>query len=166
MSRTRYKIYENNQPHFLTCTIVNWLPIFGNPEVAKIILNSLKFLQENKRLTIFAYVIMEHHLHLVASAEDLSKEIDDIKSFTAREIIDYFKVQNNQFMLKQLKFHKLTHKKDRTFQLWQERFHPQQIQGIEMKNQKTTIFIKILLFTDMWMKIFIGDIRVREIMQD
>ena len=136
MSRTRFKIYENNQPHFLTCTIVNWLPILGNPEVAKIILNSHKFLQENKRLTIYAYVIMEHHLHLIASSEDLSKESGDFKSFSAREIIDYFKEQNNQFMLKQLKFHKLTHKKDRIFQLWQEGTHPQQIHGIEMMNQK------------------------------
>ena len=136
MSRTRYKIFENNQPYFLTCTTVNWLPIFGNPEVAKIILNSLKFLQENKRLTIFVYVIMEHHLHLIASSEDLSKEIGDFKSFTAREIIDYFKERNNQFMLKQLNFYKLSYKNDRNFQLWQEGSHPQLIQGIDMMNQK------------------------------
>ena len=136
MSRTRYKIFENDQPYFLTSTIVNWLPIFGNPEVTKIILNSIRFLQENKRLTIFAYVIMEHHLHLVASSENLSKEIGDFKSYSAREIIDYFKVENNQYILKQLKFYKFPHKKDRTYQLWQEGNHPQQIQGDEMMNQK------------------------------
>ena len=136
MSRTRYKIFGNDQPYFLTCTIVNWLPIFGNPEVTKIILNSLRFLQENKRLTIFAYVIMEHHLHLVASSENLSEEIGDFKSYSVREIIDYFKIQNNQYILKQLKLYKLPHKKDRKYQLWQEGNHPQQIQGDEMMNQK------------------------------
>ncbi|MCK4312599.1 MAG: transposase, partial [Candidatus Cloacimonetes bacterium] len=72
MARTRYKIFENQQPYYLTCTIVNWLPIFGNPEIVQIVLDSLRFLQEHKRLTIFAYIIMEHHLHLVASSKNLT----------------------------------------------------------------------------------------------
>lgn len=136
MARTRYKIFDNNQPYFLTCTIVKWLPIFGNPEIAQIILNSLRFLQEHKRLTIFAYVIIEHHLHLVASSKNLTKEMGDFKSYSARKIIDYFKDNNNQFILKQLKYFKLKHKKDRTYQLWQEVNHPQLIQGDEMMRQK------------------------------
>ena len=136
MARTRYKIFENNQPYFLTCTVVSWFPIFRNPEIAQIILNSIRFLQEHKRLTIFAYVIMEHHLHLVASSKNLTKEIGDFKSYSAREIIDCFKDQNNQFILKQLKYFKLKHKKDRTYQLWQEGNHPQLIQEDEMMRQK------------------------------
>lgn len=40
--------------------------------------------------TVYAYVIMENHLHLLASAEDLSKEVADFRSFTARQSIDYY----------------------------------------------------------------------------
>ena len=136
MARTRYKIINNEQPHFVTCTVINWLPIFGNPEIVNIILDSLRFLQEHNRITIYAYVIMEHHLHLVASSSDLSKEIGDFKSFTARTIIDFLKRDKNQFILKQLKKLKLSHKKDRTYQLWQEGSHPQLIQGDKMMCQK------------------------------
>lgn len=101
MSRDRYKIFEDRHPHFLTSTVVNWLPIFGNPPVAQIVLDSLQFLQRHNRLTIYAYVILENHLHLVASADNLRKEIANFRSYTARQIIDCYKAQNAQYILKQ-----------------------------------------------------------------
>jgi putative transposase len=36
MTRSRYRIYDNAYPHFLTCTIVGWLPIFTRPETVDI----------------------------------------------------------------------------------------------------------------------------------
>ena len=44
MGRSRYRIYENRSPHFLTCTIINWIPVFTRPDTAQIILDSLAFL--------------------------------------------------------------------------------------------------------------------------
>ena len=72
MARDRYKFIEGGYPHFLTCTIVNWIPIFASKPCAEFVLNSLRFLQEEKRLVLYAYVILENHLHLIASAKDLS----------------------------------------------------------------------------------------------
>jgi putative transposase len=60
MTRTRYKIGEKDAPHFLTGTVVNWLPLFSNPENAGIVLNALEWLQEQKRLKLFGYVLMEN----------------------------------------------------------------------------------------------------------
>ena len=88
MGRTRYKIIENNKPHFLTCTVIKWLPLFGKPWIAETVTGSLTFLQENNRIKVYAYVIMENHLHLIASSENLGKEVANFKSFTARKIID------------------------------------------------------------------------------
>ena len=84
MPRSRYRIYENQSVHFLTCTVVNWLPLFSSPAVVDILYASWRFLQVHARLTLYAYVIMENHLHLIAASPDLSKEIGDFKSFTAR----------------------------------------------------------------------------------
>jgi putative transposase len=136
MARSRYKIYENQQPYFLTCTVVNWLPIFGSPMVAHILLDSLQFLQQQNRLTVYAYVIMENHLHCIASSLDLSKEIGDFKSFTARKIIDFFTEKHVHHILKLLEDSKIEHKRDRTYQLWQEGGHPELIQGDDMMRQK------------------------------
>src|SRR5262249_16388188 len=64
MTRTRYRVGENNCPHFLTCTVVGWMPVFTRPETVDIIYDSWRFLQENGRLVIYGYVILENHLHL------------------------------------------------------------------------------------------------------
>jgi hypothetical protein len=34
MARTRYRFAEPDRPHFLTCTVVEWLPVFTRPETA------------------------------------------------------------------------------------------------------------------------------------
>jgi putative transposase len=48
--RSRYKIYDTHTPHFLTCTIVNWLPLFGSPPIAEFVLESWRFLQNKSRM--------------------------------------------------------------------------------------------------------------------
>ncbi len=136
MARSRYRIYETEYPYFLTCTVVNWLPIFSSPSITKMILNSWQFLQDQQRLTIHGYVILENHLHLVAKAKDLSKEIGDFKSFTARQIIDYLIDKNAKHVLDALNYYKLRHKTDRQYQLWQEGSHPEQINSLMMMQQK------------------------------
>jgi putative transposase len=136
MGRSRYKIFEDVQPYFLTCTVVNWLPLFSNPEIVEIVKDSLSFLQEHDRLQIYAFVIMENHLHLIASSHDLTKGIGDFKSYTARRIIDYLVEKQATNLLDQLAWLKTGHKKDREYQFWQEGSHPEPIVGHEMIRQK------------------------------
>jgi REP element-mobilizing transposase RayT len=136
MTRTRYKVCESRSPHFLTCSVVGWLPVFSHPESVEIVLDSWRYLQQHQRLTIFGYVILENHLHLIGSAEDLAKEIGDFKSFTARRIIDWLEERHLDAILHLLEFLRAKHKTDRTYQLWQEGSHPQLIQGDEMMWQK------------------------------
>jgi REP element-mobilizing transposase RayT len=102
MTRTRYSIREKDGIHFLTCAIVDWLPILAKPETKEIVIDSLRFLQNKHRLTVFAYVIMENHIHLIAQANNLSAEITRFKSFTARKAIDFLRVENNSHYLDQL----------------------------------------------------------------
>ena len=137
MTRTRYKFLPSDHfPYFITATTVNWLPLFKDPDIAEIIIDSLRFMIHEDRLTLFAYVLMNDHLHLVTSAINLNREIACLKSFTARKCIDYYKKLNNKTILEQLQFFKQPHRKDRTYQLWQEGVHPKRIQDIEMMHQK------------------------------
>jgi putative transposase len=59
-----------------------------------------------------------------------------LKSFTARSIIDWLKKNNANYILNQLEFYKLKHKKTQDYQLWQEGFHPQVILDEEMFRHK------------------------------
>jgi len=135
MGRSRYRFLDN-QPHFLTCTVVNWLPLFSNPELVQILFDSLAFLYTHQRIAVHGYVIMENHLHLITSSSQLSKEIGTFKSFTARSTVDWLKANNRQYWLTQLAFHKQHHKVEQDYQIWQEGSHPQALLTVEMLQQK------------------------------
>jgi putative transposase len=137
MTRTRYQILPNDQnPYFVTSTTLNWFPLFSNPNIANIIIHSLKFLMKNNRIVIYAYVLMENHIHLVAMAEDLSKELANFKSFTARRMIDFFQEQQQQFILEQLAVYKDNPGNGRKYKVWQEGFGPKRISDRKMMEQK------------------------------
>lgn len=136
MGRSRYKIVTSDAPHLLTCTVINWLPLFTRPDTVQIVLDSFKFLQKERALQLFGYVILENHLHWIAQAPDLPKEIASFKSFTAKMIVRYFDERNMTSMLDRLAFHKKAHKVDRDRQVWEEGYHPQLLQGGEMMRQK------------------------------
>jgi hypothetical protein len=40
MARSRYKIFNNQYPFYLTSTTVEWLPLFIDPDVVQIILHA------------------------------------------------------------------------------------------------------------------------------
>ena len=136
MARGRYRIVEPDQPHFITCTVVGWTAIFTRPETVQIVLDSWRFLQEQGRLVIHGYVILENHLHVIASARDLASEVGDFKSFTARQIIDWLEGHKARRILQLLKYYKARHKDDRAHQLWEEGSHPQLILGEDVMRQK------------------------------
>ena len=137
MGRSRYKvIYSDNQPHFVTSTIINWIPVFCQAEIAQIVLDSLSFMQREKRLALHGYVLMENHLHLIVTSSELSTQMRNFKSFTARSIIDLLEKNQVTNILDQLAFYKKLHKKDQKYQLWQEGFHPQAILDEAMLLQK------------------------------
>ena len=85
--RSRYKIIELESPHFITCTIVGWLPVFTRAEYLDIITASLTFCRQQKGLRLHAYVILDNHLHLAVSSDNLSQVIRDFKRHTAKEIL-------------------------------------------------------------------------------
>lgn len=136
MGRSRYTFGEPTSPHFLTCTINNWTPVFTRPETVEIVLDSLRFLQRDSNLQLYGYVILENHMHLVAASEDLRSDIARFKSYTARCLVDFFEERGVRRILKQFAFHKRKHKTDATHQVWAEGAHPQVILSPDMLRQK------------------------------
>jgi len=136
MTRSRYRIYESEYPYFLTCTIVGWLPVFTRPETVQILFDSWNFLKKEKAFRLYGYVILENHLHFIASAPELSNAVKSFKMYTARQIIDLLERHGASVLLRQLRTLKLRHKTESEYQLWQEGSQPKQIQNDEMMLQK------------------------------
>lgn len=128
MGRSRYIIRETQAPHFLTCMVINWIPIFTRPQTVDIILNALQYRQQHNGWKVYGYVILENYLHLVVQADDLLAELPLFKSYTARQLIDYLKECHAERVLKQMAFFRKARKLDREYQCWEEGSHPQLIQ--------------------------------------
>ena len=135
MGRSRYKFIDPTQPHFMTCTVLHWIPVFTRQETVSTLLDSLQFLIDDG-LTLYAYVILENHMHLVAQSPQLDRDIARFKSYTASTIIQYLEKKRVKIILDQLAFYKKAHKRDRTYQFWQEGVHPQWVQGRGVMQQK------------------------------
>jgi putative transposase len=135
MGRSRYKFGNITAPHFMTCTVLRWIPVFTRPETVNIVLDSFRFLVD-EGFQLYAYVILENHLHLVARSEKLDRDMARFKSHTARQIINYLKLNNVHIILEQLAFYKKPNKSESQYQFWQEGVHPEQIISDEMMRTK------------------------------
>ncbi len=135
MGRSRYKITNPQLPHFVTLTVLHWIPVFTRPNTVDILLNSLRFFGK-EGLNIYAYVVLENHCHFVLQSVALDRDIGRFKSWTAKQIIQHLVENNVTKILEQLAFYKKVHKNDRTYQFWQEGVHPELIQNDEMMRQK------------------------------
>ena len=136
MGRSRYKIYEPTHPHFVTCTVLHWIPLFTNQESVEIIISSLKHLQQSDNMKIFAYVILENHLHMVISSDDIAKSMKKFKSFTARALLLLLQKNGVNTILEQLAFYKKAHKTQTEYQVWQEGMQPKLISSEQMMLEK------------------------------
>lgn len=135
MGRTRYKVHETHYPYFITSNVIYGIPIFADSEVAHIILDSLKYFQQNKDLKVYAYCIMENHLHLIAKHKELPKCMQGFKSYTARTVVDHLKERNRKHILKSLEYAKMKSKMNSKYQVWEEGYHPKQIMSRKMMAQ-------------------------------
>ncbi len=136
MPRSRYRILNKTYPHFLTATINYWQPLFTRTETVEIVLESWRFLQREAGFEIYGYVILENHLHLIASSPDLSRDMQRFKSYTAMRIIDYLEQTQAKRVLELLALFKRTHKTGSQYQVWEEGSHPQLIESESVMRQK------------------------------
>ena len=111
MGRSRYKITEPQLPHFVTLTVLHWIPVFTRPETISILLDSLRFLSKDG-LKVYAWVILENHCHFVLQSKALDHDIARLKSWTGKKLIQYFAEHNVRQILDQLAFYKKAHKNE------------------------------------------------------
>ena len=60
--------YPIHWPQFYTATIYKWHHVLLDDQYKDIIINSLKFMVENKRMELNAFAIMSNHIHLIWQA--------------------------------------------------------------------------------------------------
>ena len=128
-----YRVFtDKHYAYFVTWTLVDWLPLFAEPEYRQIVLDSLHYVRTAKQTQLNAFVVMLTHVHAVLWPDDgiyLSDVTRDFKRFTSRAISRTAQRQGNEeFLLTFEKAKKANRGQDiSTYQVWQEGSHPEAI---------------------------------------
>ena len=108
--------YPTIWPQFFTATIHNWNHLLKEDEYKDIIINCFKFLMDDKRAEVNAFVIMSNHIHIIWKP---------LQNYTLTQIQASFMTFTAKAIKKKLQEHKpnvletlKVNKYDRTYQIW------------------------------------------------
>jgi len=121
-------------PQFFTATILEWKRLLKPGKYKKIILSSLEFLVENKRIQVNAFVIMDNHIHLIwQMMEGIKPEVvqRDFMKYTAQKIKQDL-LKPNPAVLAHFK----VNAKDREYQFWERNALSVELKTMERFKQK------------------------------
>ena len=110
-------MHEQEHIAFFTATILEWKHLLKPDKYKQVIVDSLRYLVEQKRIKVYAFVIMPNHLHLLWKMEEPHKREDvqrDFLKYTAQQI-KYDLVRHHPQVLERFK----VSAKDRQYQLWE-----------------------------------------------
>ena len=106
-----------SHPQFFTAIILEWKHLLKPDKYKDVLITSLKFLVDNNRIKLFAFVIMNNHIHLIwqmqsnINAKDVQR---DFLKYTAQQI----KFDLQQYHPQVLRYFQ-TNAKDRQYQFWE-----------------------------------------------
>ena len=87
--------------YFITASVIGWNHLFTSPTYIDIPLNSLAWLQQQKRILLFAFVIMPSHLHAIIKpvSDSIGAAVQQFGSFTAHEMLKRLRQDNQKDLL-------------------------------------------------------------------
>ena len=138
---------------FVTTTVVDWVDVFTRLQYKEIVVDSLRYCQENKGLRIFAWVLMSNHIHLIMGIDtslhnnnyaEYSKRLSDIirdfKKFTSKRLVKAIKdnpqESRKEWMLDRFWFSGAHDNKIKEYRFWQEGYYGEDIYSMEFLRQK------------------------------
>ncbi len=110
----KYPIYW---PEFYTATILEWKPLLKPDKYKQVIVSSLQHHTTNKKITLYAFVIMSNHIHLIwqpLPGNTPEKIQTAFMKYTAQKI-KFDLVENHPLVLDKFRINA----KDRIYQFWE-----------------------------------------------
>lgn len=104
---------------FFTATCLNFQPLIKSDKRKDIVMDSLKFLVEDGRIWLYAFVLMPNHIHLLWNKQDnwIEKNIQQMfLKYTAQQI-KFSLLKDNKEELSKYK----SKQKDRIYHFWERR---------------------------------------------
>jgi REP element-mobilizing transposase RayT len=127
-----YVIRDQNLPHFLTITIVNWIDVFSRKIYRDCVIECFDYCIKNKGMILYSYVIMSNHIHMIVQSNEgkLSDLIRDFKKYTSKTILEKIKTEKEsrrEWALERFKLATESHSRNKNYQFWQLGNHAEEI---------------------------------------
>lgn len=121
----RYNLIDGIYVYYITFTILDWLPVFVNPEPTQILVESMRFCIKEKGMRIHAYVIMSNHIHMIVFDRKfynahLQQALAAYRKYTGRRLADYIENNLSESLALVTRSKEL---EDRDRQVWQPGWH-------------------------------------------
>ena len=116
-----------NKIYFWTATIHNWLSLLEANENKELILSSLKKLSDDRLISVYAFVIMPNHIHLIWSQHGMNgKETPkgSLLKYTAHVFLEHLKAMGKSELY-------IVNASNKKHEIWQT-----DSLGIEIYNKK------------------------------
>jgi putative transposase len=139
---SKYKVGEDTIPHFVTFSVVGWIDVFSREQYKELLIESLKYCQENKGMVLHAWVIMTNHVHLIISSNSNKIEyiVRDLKKYTSKQIIKAIQENNSEsrkeWMLNIFSYTGKNNNNNKEFQFWKQDYHPIELNTAEKIKQR------------------------------
>ena len=128
-------LHDPSHLYFITATIIEWKHVFITPKYTNIPPNSLAWLQQRKRILLFAFVIMPSHLHAIIKpiSDSIGTIVQQSGSFTAHEMLKRLRQDNQKDLLALFQQKKRDPRHEHS--IWQD-IQAKNIYSIEFLRQK------------------------------
>jgi REP element-mobilizing transposase RayT len=137
----KYKTHSDGL-YFVSFSVVDWIDVFTRREYQEILIDSISYCQQHKKLKIYCYCIMPSHVHFISYSEngELSNILRDFKSFTAKQIIKSIEENpqesRKEWMLSRFEYNGRVSPQKQTKQFWKHDNHPFFLYSNQMIQQK------------------------------
>ncbi|MES2559978.1 MAG: transposase [Bacteroidota bacterium] len=139
---SEYLKTEEGKTYFITFTVVDWIDVFTRECYVNILLESIKYCQQQKGLLLYTYCILPSHIHMIAGAQTgtLGELLRDLKGFTSRKILKEIAANKQEsrreWLLEAFKKAGETSGQKQTHQFWQHSNHPEELYSDKFIAQK------------------------------
>ena len=140
---TGYQIDQPDGLYFVTLQVVEWIDVFTRLTYKEILIDNLDYCQQHKGLSIYAYVIMSNHVHMIVQCRNgnLSGVLRDFKSYSSKVILNAIEQgaeSRREWMLRQFKLAAMRHQRNSHYQFWTHENHAEHLYSNHFIEQKMT----------------------------
>jgi putative transposase len=138
----KYKFHDPDGIYFVTLTILDWIDLFTKADYKYMIIESLKYCQREKGLTVHVWCIMSSHIHLIISKTGeltLSEILRDFKKYTSKKIIElihHINESRREWLLEAFEKAAIKIKRNTNYKIWKDGNHPILLDNNKMMQQR------------------------------